>query len=141
MRDPQTHLANVRRFVEQVLNRREYVVMYELFSPKHELLAPDPLPSVTGISPYAGNIQHFHEGFSDYCVTVRDRKIGNKGIIERQVVEGTHDGAFLGIAGTGKRLCWEADCVYEFDRRGLIRRSWLQADVLGIVRQIRNGAV
>jgi predicted ester cyclase len=48
---------------------------------------------------------------------------------------GTHRGEFLGVAGTGKRLEWNAINIYRF-KDGKTIETWQLIDVWGLMRQM-----
>jgi C-1 hydroxylase len=49
--------------------------------------------------------------------------------------EGTHQGEFLGIADTGKRIEWNGIIAYRFED-GKVIETWQLVDVWGLMRQM-----
>jgi len=55
------------------------------------------------------------------------------------VVSGTHKGSFFGMPATGKRIRWTEMHIFKV-RAGRVVEHWVQADMFGIVQQIRAAA-
>ena len=49
--------------------------------------------------------------------------------------EGTHKGEYRGLAPTGKKIAYEAVCIYRIVS-GKIVEMWEVADLLGLYRQL-----
>jgi len=54
-------------------------------------------------------------------------------------VSGTHKGPFFGMPATGKRIRWTEMHIFRV-RAGRVVEHWVQADMFGIVQQIRAAA-
>lgn len=54
-------------------------------------------------------------------------------------VSGTHKGSFFGMPATGKRIRWTEMHIFRV-RAGKVVEHWVQADMFGIVQQIRAAA-
>ncbi|MEO8664922.1 MAG: ester cyclase [Ignavibacteria bacterium] len=53
----------------------------------------------------------------------------------RYEMNATHSGEFMGIAGTGKKVKWNAMVFYQIEN-GKISKGWLVDDLIGLMRQI-----
>ena len=57
-------------------------------------------------------------------------------VLTRIEGKGTAVGEVLGVAGGGRDIKWTAMVLTRFDEAGLIAEEWIEADALGIVRQL-----
>jgi predicted ester cyclase len=97
-----------------------------------ELLAPE-LAAV-----FKREIAEIRRAFPDYSGTNVEQIAEGEKVANRFVFLGTHLGEFEGVAPTGKRVEFKGNSI---DRvvEGRIVESWVEVDVLGVMRQL--GAV
>jgi len=127
------HAALMRRFVEEVWNQRRLDVTDELFAP--EATSPSTPwvpPGPDGVKLLANRMfsafPDFHMNI-DRIVAVDDRVAG------RFIETGTHQGAFMGVAPTGKQVTFTEMAILRV-RAGKVVESWYESDMLGLMQQL-----
>jgi predicted ester cyclase len=91
-----------------------------------------------GIESFKGVIKMFRRAFPDVHVTVIDNIAEGDKVVHQWVMAATHQGEFMGIHPTGKRLTWTGITIVRFANGKIVER-WANVDVLGILQQL--GAV
>jgi steroid delta-isomerase-like uncharacterized protein len=81
----------------------------------------------------------FLDGFSDLHNDILLLVAEDDLVAARQRWSGTHDGAFLGIDPTGRRVEFTSTAVLRIED-GLIAAAWDEVDLLGLMRQLRAPA-
>ena len=87
---------------------------------------------------YLAIIGMMRSGFSDIQWTLEDSVAENDKVAARFIMHGTHNGAFMGVPPTGKKIKVQAMNFYRFSD-GKIIEEFGQPDMLGLLMQI--GAV
>lgn len=95
-------------------------------------LAPGQGPGLEG---FKGVIAFFRSVFPDLVVSVEDLIAEGDRVAARLVGRGTHEGEFLGIPPTGRRVTFAATDVHRIDG-GKIVETWHIEDYLGIFVQL-----
>jgi len=129
--------ALVRRYYEELWNRRDPAVADELFAPGFRLF-PDALPGPEGVKRFYTRLL---TAFPDLWVRVDDliAAEGNK-VVARFALGGTHRGEFLGIPATGKPMAIEEITVWRI-ADGTIAERWTAVDALDVVQQLGGRVV
>ena len=73
--------------------------------------------------------------FSDLRFETKDAFEGVDTLAIRSRAEGTHDGTFLGIPATGRRIAWDVVFLVHF-KEGRMVGQWIQSDLWGIYQQL-----
>jgi len=126
--------AVVRRFVEQVQNKKDFTVYDELTDPEFvNLSAPPGVPADSE----GGRIwlSTFADAYPDAECTIDDMIAEGDRVVTRKTFSGTHTGDFGGIPATGKRVTLQyvdIMCV----REGKIVEHWLSMDQLSWLQQL-----
>ena len=137
--DTKDSKALVRRFYEELWNRRDYSAIGEILTPDiafHGSLNID----ATG-----------HDGFIDYAETVRGAFPDFHNKLEETIAEGdklaacltytgTHRGEIFGIEATGRPIRYAGVGIFLF-RDGLIGQVWVLGDRLALMRQLSEPAL
>ncbi len=76
--------------------------------------------------------------FPDYQVTVEDQIAEGDRVATRWTCHGTHEGSFLGVPPTGKRVAMSGITIFRI-AGGRLVEGWTNPDLLSIMQQI--GAV
>ncbi len=106
-----------------------------------ELVAPDarirtPLPIDASGPEMLGQVfAMLRRAYPDLRVTAEDLIAEGDRVVSRNVVTGTHQGEYMGIAPTGKSVSYEEIFVMRF-ADGRIVETWGVVDVLGQLRQL-----
>lgn len=89
-----------------------------------------------------GTLEYFRmlqAAFPDLQMNVDDLIAGGDRSVARVTVDATHQGDFLGVPPTGKRVSMELIDIMRFDDDGLVCEHWGVADMLSLMQQL--GAV
>ena len=110
----------------------------EIFAPDFVQYGADP-DQVSGVEELKQFFVMMRSGFPDFQVTIEDlfAAEGEK-VVLRFTFRGTHQGEFMGVAPTGKRVTMAGIDIFRI-ADGKIAELWNQEDVLGMMQQI--GAV
>ena len=126
--------AIVHRFYEAV-NSKQRDVFYELVHPdfvNHGGAAGDlvgPKALIESLNPFYEAMPDWHVG-EDYVVAQGDR------VASRGTITGTHQGPFMGVAPTGKKVSWTGIIIYRLDDDGKIIERWQDFDAISMLQQL-----
>jgi steroid delta-isomerase-like uncharacterized protein len=127
--------AVIRRFVEEVQNRKSEDVYWELNDPDFVNLAPLP-PGIT--ADREGGFAYlfgFMNAFPDSRVTIDDMIAEGDQVVTKKTFTGTHTGEFAGIPATGKPVTLQFVDIMRL-RDGKIVEHWNCIDQLSFMQQI-----
>jgi predicted ester cyclase len=121
------NVAAVRDFVDRAWNAGEEAVF-------HEHLAPD-FAFPGGPNGFKAMIFSFRSAFPDFELEVEDMFGMDDKVVSRFTMRGTHQGEFMGIAPTGKRVEFGGIAI---DVMRDLKRvdGWAQLDRLGLLTQL-----
>ena len=107
----------------------------EIFAPDFVQYGADP-DQVSGVEELRQFFVMMRSGFPDFQVTIEDlfAAEGEK-VVLRFTFRGTHQGEFMGVAPTGKRVTMAGIDIFRI-ADGKIAELWNQEDVLVMMRQI-----
>ena len=131
--------AVVRRFVEELWNDRRLDAADEIFHPDcvtHQLRsgAAD-APARRDPATLKRHVEEWLGGFPDLRFTV-EQMVAEAGLVSsRLVAQGTHAGAWLGLAPTGRRVEIRMTTVHRIEG-GKIAEDWVLVDSLGFFQQL-----
>lgn len=133
-----TEAANkeiVRRVSEEAFAKGNLNVIDEHFA--EDFVAHNPaLPDgFDGREGYKKFIRMVRSAFPDLESTTEALIAEDDTVVERHVATGTHDGEFMEIEPTGKRVQAEGISIIRFDD-GQIVEAWEQADMMGLLQQL-----
>jgi steroid delta-isomerase-like uncharacterized protein len=80
-------------------------------------------------------VEAFRRAFPDYQVTNEDLVVGDDRVAVRNTVTGTHQGAFMGYAATGRRIAIRTMDVHQV-RGDRIVTTWHLEDFAGLIAQL-----
>jgi steroid delta-isomerase-like uncharacterized protein len=128
--------AIYRRFIEEVWNRGNVDLCDELFAPDATSpSAPQLPPGPEGVKAV---VRMFLTAFPDFYMTIEDILAEGDTVVARFVEGGTHQGEFMGIPPTGRRLEFTEIALVRLRDGRLIETRW-EVDMLGMLQQL--GAV
>jgi predicted ester cyclase len=126
----------VRRFIEEVIIKRNFDLLDGVCS-NDLILHAGGMGEIHGIKEFrrlnteAGGA----EAFPDFQITINDIIAESDKVMVRYTVSATHQGEFMGVLATGKKIKWDAICMYLIvDNK--ISEVWLCEDTLGLMMQI-----
>lgn len=123
-----------RRFVEDIINGGKYELIPEIFDPGYvDHSAPPGAPG--GLGGVEAVFRMFRGGFPDVHFDIKSMLAEGDKVATRVSGSGTHDGAFMGIAPTGKKATWGSHGIFRV-ADGKIVEHWGQPDILALLAQI-----
>jgi steroid delta-isomerase-like uncharacterized protein len=127
--------ASFRRMMEEALNQGNISLIDELVAPdvvEHEELPPGISADREGVKQMFTMLR---SGFPDINATIGDIIAEGDKVVARSTWSGTHQGEFMGIPATGKRVSFGViDIVRYAD--GKVVEHWGQMDNLGMLQQL-----
>src|SRR2546427_9011056 len=105
--EPEENKAVVRRFVEEIPNKKSSVPADELLTSGFVLHFPN-MPPVEGVEAFKEIPTAILSAFPDLVETIDDLVAEGDHVVERMTLRGTHLGEFMGVAPTGKPVSWTA---------------------------------
>jgi steroid delta-isomerase-like uncharacterized protein len=122
------------RFVEEVINQGKMATIDELIAVDavDHSLPPGLPPGREGVKLFLGMIR---AAFPDIHETVVDTLAEGDRVVTRSTWRGTHQGAFLGIAPSGKQVSVTATDISRV-AAGKFVEHWQAADNLGLLQQL-----
>ncbi len=127
--------ALVRRYVEEVVNRRSLDVLDEIFAADFVQYGGEP-DQVSGVEDLKQFFVMLRSGFPDFQGTIEDlfATEGDK-VVLRFTFRGTHQGEFMGVAPTGRQVTMAGIDIFRV-ADGKIVELWGQEDMLGMMQQL-----
>jgi steroid delta-isomerase-like uncharacterized protein len=125
--------AIARRLVEEVQNQQNISAMDELYATNYVYHAAHGVPPTL-----EGNKQFFRilfAAFPDLHLTIHDQIAEGDKVVTRKTMSGTHQGAFVGMPATGKRMTLEILEILYMDG-GKILEYWVFYDRLSLMHQL-----
>lgn len=129
----ETNKAIVRRFIEQVLNKKRHDLIDEFFVNNIELHGVG--PSRIGRKEVSEWYGKFVAAFPDWHVNIRDMVAEGDRVAVRMKSTGTHQGEIQGIPATGKPYTQNSIVIYRLTN-GKIAEGYLQTDMLSMMQQL-----
>jgi steroid delta-isomerase-like uncharacterized protein len=127
--------ATIRRAVDVVWNRGDFSGLAEFMSQDfvvHTSTMGGDIHGPEGVCQYFGALR---AAFPDMHFTVEDQIAEGDRVVTRWVAQGTHSGAFQGIAPTGRKCVVSGIDIDRFvDGRAV--ECWTRIDELGMLQQI-----
>ncbi len=132
----ETNKALVRRYVDEVSNRRNLAAIDELIAPDYlhhsdagnvfELRGPAFIQSEVSVISAA---------FADAHWTIEDLMAEGDRVVYRWTATGVHQGEFRGIAPTGKAVMLRGITILRIEN-GKLAERWGSADMVGLLQQL-----
>ncbi len=129
--------AIMHRFYEEFINPGNPDVADEIIAPECPFHFGGSFMG-TGPQAFKQTLQMMRSAFPDLHLTIEEMVGEGDAVAERLTGRGTHQGEFMGIAGTGNRVEFEAIAIFHV-AEGKIVEGRGMPDMLGLMQQI--GAV
>ena len=126
--------ASVRRFYDEVFNKKNRAAIDEFIAPNHVDHAA-PLGLLGGIEGAKQTLTMYLTAFPDLHFTVEGIIAEGDQVVARLTARGTQHGAFMGIPPTGKQVTVTAIDVSRIVG-GKSVEHWLEMDTLGLLQQL-----
>jgi predicted ester cyclase len=92
-------------------------------------------PDVTDFASYKRWAAAARTAFPDLRVTIDDLIAEGDKVAKLWSFEGTHEGEFMGLAPTGKRITWSGITIYRVSGDRVVECIW-RTDALGLLQQL-----
>jgi steroid delta-isomerase-like uncharacterized protein len=125
----------IRRLFEEVFNAGHIAATDDLTTADvlgHDATNPEPRRGHEAVKQVA---LLFRSAFPDLRLTLDDLVAAGDRVVARWTLAGTHRGAFMGAAPTGKRATTGGIVIYRLEG-GRIAEYWGSFDALGLLRQL-----
>jgi steroid delta-isomerase-like uncharacterized protein len=129
------HKALVLRFYEEVWNRGNVDVAFEVFAEdyaRHDLRPTQAIPGPEGQRTIAAD---FRRAFPDLRMTVDLILAEGDLVAARWTTSGTHTGPWAGVEPTGRPMSFSGVNVFRF-AGGKVVELWNHRDDLGLLQQL-----
>ncbi len=138
MNRAESNTAIMKQF-EIMINTADEVLSRKLISEKASFFTPASPAPLYGGKGYLSVVHWMRQGFSDVQWKLEEMVAADDKVAVRWTMTGTHDGDFLGIKATGKKISVCVMNFYYFDKDGKISNDIAAEGMIGILRGI--GAV
>jgi predicted ester cyclase len=91
---------------------------------------------VQGLPAYVDGLRAVVRAFPDYRWDLRHLLVSGAWVSAHFLDTGTHQGSFLGVPATGRKVSTQEFAIYRF-QAGKIAEVWVTADNLGLLDQLR----
>jgi steroid delta-isomerase-like uncharacterized protein len=127
--------AVVRRIYEELFNQRHLAVADELSAP--DAINYEAPPGIIPEGPESAKqiVQMLLSAFPDLHMTIEDMVAEDDKVVVRTTFNGTHQGAFMGIPPTGKRVSQQQIHFVRL-RDGKVMEHRAVRDDLGMMQQL-----
>jgi len=121
--------AQVRRFVDEVWNGRNYEAAVDLYAEAYT--------NALGSGPSARSdvVRRYHEAFPDLRLDIDELIVAGDKVVLRATFRGTDTGGYVGRAPTGRAVEEWAVVIMHFEHDRVVR-EWVGADKLGLFIQL-----
>jgi steroid delta-isomerase-like uncharacterized protein len=125
----------VRRYFVDLMNDQRLDAVDEIMTQDCAFRAPVMPAEMRGADVFRQVVAGLHRTFPDLRFTLHDLIAEDDRVVGSWTMEGTHQGEWLGVAATGRRLSVTGIDTFRI-RDGRIARIEIQADYLGAMRQM-----
>jgi predicted ester cyclase len=131
---PEENKAIVRRFIEEAVNGHRPEAVRTFFAP--EYVNHDPLPGETpGLDGLESSLRTVLTAFPDYRSTIEELVAEGDRVAYLERNHATHDGPFMGIPPTGRRVDFRVAGVLRLANGKIVERRAV-ADQLTLLQQL-----
>lgn len=126
--------AVIRRNTEEVQSKGNFEVFEELFADDFVDHTPQPnmIPNKDGVR---GLYRTLRSAFPDFYAEIHWQAAEGELVTTYKTYHGTHQGAFLGVAPTGRKILFETVDVMRV-RNGKIAEHWGVANLFSLMQQL-----
>jgi predicted ester cyclase len=121
--------AQVRTFVDEVWNGRNYEAAVDLYSEKYAN------PFGAGPSAKIEPIRRYHDAFPDLHLDIEELIVAGDKVVLRMTFRGTDTGGYVGRAPTGRVVEEWVVNIMQFEEDKVVS-EWIGADKLGLFIQL-----
>lgn len=125
----------IRRFVEDVKNKRQLEQMGDIFQPGYKENNSTVAGFGKGTEGYTKFLRHLFAAFPDDKVTIGEIVADGDMVAYRATESGTHQAEFLGIPATGKHATWTEIQFFRI-QDGKVAEHWIDIDIFSWFQQL-----
>lgn len=126
-----------KRWMDEVWRKRNLSSLNELHAP--EFQDRSPAGRGTDLASYSAGIEDLFTAFPDFSTTTEDILVdvsAHKTAV-RWRASGTHEGAFMGVAPTHRRITFTGIEILRIEEEQIVER-WGEWDALDILAQLKG---
>ncbi|MGW1404796.1 ester cyclase [Streptomyces sp. NPDC002403] len=135
VRDEQLNQAQVRRFFHEIAVGGHLDAIDEVFAADytdHGIARPE--RTVIGSGRLRADVARWRAAF-DFTFELDRQICGDDDVVTLWTWTGTHKGAFMGIAPTGRQCVMTGTTIFRFED-GRIKEGWWHEDLMGLMREL-----
>jgi predicted ester cyclase len=128
--------ATIRKVREEALSKGRFDLLAGVYAPDYRYHGGDTFGELAGPEAFqmvAGGFRQVIDGLTESVV---DQIAEGDKVLTRLAGRGRAVGEILGVQGKGQDLTWSAMVLSRFNDQGQIVEEWVEADALGLVRQL-----
>ncbi len=123
----------VSLIIDEVFNKGNLSVLEEIVHPDYRYESPT--ETMEGIADLRAFAQAFRSAFPDLHIAIDDQVAEEEKVSTRITMTGTHEGDFLGLPATGKKVNLQGVVLSQLED-GLIKKEWELLDQLALLQQL-----
>ncbi len=127
--------AMIRRFVEEVKNKRHLEQLGDIFRSDYQEHNATVSSFGPGVEGYQKFLTHLFTAFPEDNVTIGEIVAEGDMVAYRGTETGTHKAEFLGIPATGKSATWTEIQFFRF-QEGKVAEHWVDVDLFSWFQQL-----
>ena len=131
----QANKAMIRRFVEDVKNKRQFDQMGEIFQTNYIEHNGGVNRFGNGVEGYTRFLNHLFTAFPDDQVKIDELIAEGNIVCYRATESGTHQAEFLGIPATHKSATW-TEIQFSRIEDGKVAEHWIDVDIFSWFQQL-----
>lgn len=136
---PAANIAATRRLFEALSSRDPEVLptaIDELMIPEFVTHGDALFPLVYGRDALRQAIPRFKAAFPDARATIQQVFAEGTKVMVHVLVNGTHEGEWMGVPATHKPMMWTASSIIRFNSAGKMVERWVIEDEVGVLQQL-----
>ena len=131
--------AVVRRYFEEVLDKRRFDILDELATTDCVIHRPEMREPIAGLEAFRQVLRGLLQVYSEFSTTILDLVAENDRVACRLSHRAVNRGEWTSRLGThavtGKTVTWSAIAIFRF-REGKIAEEWVSRDELGMLIEL-----
>ena len=127
---------NLIKKFETMINTADVALANELIAADASFFTPASSEVLYGAEGYLSIVQWMRKSFSDVQWHIQDMIVENNKVAIHWELTGTHDGNFMGIKATGKKISVSVMNFYYINSDGKITNDVAAEGMIGILRGI-----
>ena len=116
-------------------NKGRSEAFMEKTTPDYAYYTPSGNPNPLSREQAVENVKVFWKGFPDLKISIEEIIAKGDRLTTRFIIRGTHEGEFMGIPATGKKIELSAIIISRVEN-GKFVEEWEEMDIMGLMMQI-----